>query len=49
VVKEFKRINIKDDLRVTLTPATAGQAPATAFAETSSPLLCGIEIIAEGR
>jgi outer membrane protein assembly factor BamB len=38
VVKEFKGINIKDDLRVTLTPATAGQA---------SPLLCGIEIIAE--
>jgi outer membrane protein assembly factor BamB len=39
VVKEFKGINIKDDLRVTLTPVTAGQA---------SPLLCGIEIIAEG-
>jgi len=58
VVKEFKGINVKDDLRVTLTPVmdlaipnvTAGQAPATAsaFAETSSPLLCGIEIIAEG-
>jgi hypothetical protein len=47
VVKEFKGINVKDDLRVTLTPVidlaipnvTAGQA---------SPLLCGIEIIAEG-
>jgi len=60
VVKEFKGINVKDDLKVTLTPITAGQAPATAsaFAETSpvpsstggtsSPLLCGIEIIAEG-
>ncbi|HUU19804.1 MAG TPA: PQQ-binding-like beta-propeller repeat protein [Sedimentisphaerales bacterium] len=39
VVKEFKGINVKDDLKVTLTPVTAGQA---------SPLLCGIEIIAEG-
>ncbi|MCH7556684.1 MAG: PQQ-binding-like beta-propeller repeat protein, partial [Planctomycetes bacterium] len=47
VVKEFKGINVKDDLRVTLTPVmdlaipngTAGQA---------GPLLCGIEIIAEG-
>ncbi len=39
VVKEFKGINIKDDLKVSLTPATAGQA---------GPLLCGIEIIAEG-
>jgi hypothetical protein len=39
VVKEFKGIKVKDDLRVTLTPASAGQA---------SPLLCGIEIIAEG-
>jgi len=39
VVKEFKGINIKDDLKVTLTPVTAGRA---------SPLLCGIEIIAEG-
>ncbi len=38
VVKEFKGINIKDDLRVTLAPVTAGQA---------GPLLCGIEIIAE--
>ena len=38
VVKEFKGINVKDDLRITLTPA-AGQA---------APLLCGIEIIAEG-
>jgi len=47
VVKEFKGINVKDDLRVTLAPVmdlaipngTAGQA---------GPLLCGIEIIAEG-
>jgi outer membrane protein assembly factor BamB len=39
VVKEFKGINIKDDLKVSLTPATTGQA---------GPLLCGIEIIAEG-
>jgi len=39
VVKEFKGINVKDDLRVTLTPVTAVQA---------GPLLCGIEIIAEG-
>jgi len=39
VVKEFKGINIKDDLRIALTPATESQAP---------PLLCGIEIIAEG-
>ena len=38
VVKEFKGINVTDDLRITLTPA-AGQA---------APLLCGIEIIAEG-
>jgi len=50
VVKEFKGIKVKNDLRVTLTPVTSGQAPATAsaFAGTSSPLLCGIEIIAEG-
>ncbi len=39
VVKEFKGIKVKDDLRVNLTPMTAGQA---------GPLLCGIEIIAEG-
>jgi hypothetical protein len=39
VVKEFKGINVKDDLRITLTPATESQA---------GPLLCGIEIIAEG-
>jgi hypothetical protein len=39
VVKEFKGIKVKDDLSVTLTAASAGQA---------SPLLCGIEIIAEG-
>ncbi len=39
VVKEFKGINVKDDLRITLTPAAESQA---------GPLLCGIEIIAEG-
>jgi outer membrane protein assembly factor BamB len=39
VVKEFRGIHVKDDLRVTLTPAAAGQA---------GPLLCGVEIIAEG-
>jgi hypothetical protein len=39
VVKEFNRINVKDDLRITLTPAAESQA---------APLLCGIEIIAEG-
>ena len=38
VVKEFKGINVTDDLRIALTPA-AGKA---------APLLCGIEIIAEG-
>jgi hypothetical protein len=37
VVKEFKGINIQDDLKVNLTPATMGH----------QPLLCGIEIIAE--
>jgi hypothetical protein len=40
VVKEFKGINVKDDLKVTLTPTVEGKA---------EPLLCGIEIIAEGR
>jgi outer membrane protein assembly factor BamB len=39
VVKEFKGINVKDDLRITLTPAAESQA---------GPLLCGIEIISEG-
>jgi len=38
VVKEFKGINVKDDLRITLTPPAESQA---------GPLLCGIEIIAE--
>jgi hypothetical protein len=38
VVKEFKGIGVKDDLRVTLTPAGAAQA---------EPLLNGIEIVAE--
>jgi len=39
IVKEFKRINVTDDLRIALTPAAASQA---------GPLLGGIEIIAEG-
>jgi len=39
VVKEFKGINVKDDLRISLTPVDA---------EKAGPLLCGIEIIAEG-
>jgi hypothetical protein len=38
IVKEFTGINIKDDLKVTLTPTAEA---------TSEPLLCGIEIIAE--
>ncbi len=38
VVKEFAGINIKDDLKVTLTPNIKA---------TLEPLLCGIEIIAE--
>ena len=38
VIKEFKGIAVKDDLRVTLTPARTAQA---------EPLLNGIEIIAE--
>ena len=37
-VKEFKGIGVKDDLRVTLTPAGTAKA---------GPLLNGIEIIAE--
>lgn len=39
VVKEFKGINIKDDLRIALAPTVDSQAES---------LLCGIEIIAEG-
>jgi hypothetical protein len=39
VVREFKGIEIKDDLKVTLTPAGSAQA---------EPLLNGIEIVAEG-
>ena len=38
LVKEFKGINVKDDLRITLNPAKESQI---------DPLLCGIEIIAE--
>ncbi len=39
VVKEFKGISVKDDLKINLTPVAESQA---------GPLLCGIEIIAEG-
>jgi len=38
IVKEFKGVNVKDDLKIALTPTAESQAP---------PLLCGIEIIAE--
>jgi hypothetical protein len=38
-VKEFKGIDVKDDLRITLTPTAESSA---------GPLLCGIEILAEG-
>jgi outer membrane protein assembly factor BamB len=47
VVKEFKGINVKDDLKVTLTPVTDLAIP-NGTAGQASPLLCGIEIIAEG-
>ncbi len=39
VVKEFKGIEVRDDLKVTLARAAGSQA---------EPLLCGIEILAEG-
>ncbi|MCP4259030.1 MAG: PQQ-binding-like beta-propeller repeat protein [Planctomycetes bacterium] len=39
VVKEFNGINIKDDLKVALTPTNEGK---------TESLLCGLEIIAEG-
>lgn len=39
VVKEFNGISVKDDLKVTLTPAVGSSA---------EPLLCGIEIVAQG-
>jgi len=39
VVKEFKGVLIKDDLKITLTPSAKSMA---------GPLLCGIEILAEG-
>jgi outer membrane protein assembly factor BamB len=39
VVKEFKGIIVKDDLRIELTPTAESQL---------APLLCGIEIIADG-
>jgi outer membrane protein assembly factor BamB len=39
VVKEFKGIHVKDDLKVSLTPATE---------DSAAPLICGIEILAEG-
>ncbi len=47
VVKEFKGINVKDDLRVTLAPVMDLAIP-NGTAEQAGPLLCGIEIIAEG-
>jgi hypothetical protein len=40
IVKEFRGIKVRKELTVTLTPA--GCAPA------SEPVLCGIEILAEG-
>ena len=39
VAKEFKGIYVKDDLRIALKPAEESQL---------APLLCGIEIIADG-
>jgi hypothetical protein len=39
VIKEFKDVKIKDDLKIALTPTAKSQA---------APLLCGIEIIADG-
>jgi outer membrane protein assembly factor BamB len=39
IVKEFKGIKVKDDLKIALTPTDE---------EKAEPLLCGIEIIAEG-
>jgi outer membrane protein assembly factor BamB len=39
IVKEFKGINVIDDLRIALTPTAESQ---------SDPMLCGIEIIADG-
>jgi len=39
VVKEFQGIDVKDDLKVLLAPTTEASA---------APLLCGIEILAEG-
>jgi len=38
VVREFKGIHIKDDLKINFAPVAAGR----------QPLLCGIEIVAEG-
>ncbi len=39
VVREFKGISVKDDLKINLTPAAESLA---------EPLICGVEIIAEG-
>jgi len=39
VIKEFKDVKIKDDLKIALNPTAESQA---------APLLCGIEIIADG-
>jgi outer membrane protein assembly factor BamB/cyclopropane fatty-acyl-phospholipid synthase-like methyltransferase len=38
ILKEFKGINVKDDLKIALTPTAESQ---------TTPLLCGIEIVAE--
>jgi hypothetical protein len=38
LVKERKGIRVKKELTVTLTPASAGK----------EPVLCGVEVIAEG-
>ena len=40
LVKEFRGVQVKKDLTVTLTPG--------AGAKTGSPVLCGIEVVAEG-
>ncbi len=50
VVREFKGINVKDDLKVALCVAGILPAPegGTRSTRQAEPLLCGIEIIAEG-
>jgi hypothetical protein len=46
VVKEFKGISVKDDLKINLTPVAENQAEP--WPPAGEPLLCGVEIIAEG-